>query len=336
MDGNHTVPLEINARYTHQPVEIPKRFRPVYDDWLSRERKMALEKGFSLFNGPNTRLIRGTFENTRQDPRGHEQSGIMLELGPVSWFDWTVLNMFLDEPFAPRDPDLTPRAVFADLQRLCDNGSDLRWCRLSNILTVNMTPISSDGYGLIQLRNKRGVSTTGGRLANGVAENIHRYLDEAPSDNLALRQNALQPASSCTVDASYASRGVPSPLLAAQRGLWEEISEELYWATRENVGAYKFLNLTMDLEFFNPHLVGVVELGLTRSETEKLVRRSPGKDKARESIAIHYLPLDAKDKETMRVLADQNRWAAIGLACVITGIQYYQSKRSSKDRPRPS
>jgi transcriptional regulator with XRE-family HTH domain len=324
IDGNHTVPIEISARYNGEPLRVPKRFRPVYDAWLARAQRVAREKGYPFFNGPNTRLCRATREPTRQDPRGHEQNGLMLELGPVSWFEWTVLNMFLDEPFSEDDASITPRAVFADAERLFDEGSDLRWCRLSNILTVNMTPITSDGYGLIQLRNRGGVSTTGGRLANGVAENVHRFLDEAPADNLGLRQNGLQVGRRCQVDASYCPEGVPSPLLAAQRGLWEEVSEELFWVTREASGKFKFLNLMMDLEFFNPHLIGVIELGLPRAQVEKLVVRSPGKDHA-ESTAIHYIPLDATAAETKSILLDQRRWAAIGLGCVISAIHYWQS-----------
>jgi len=326
MAGNHTVPIEISARYVNEPLKIPQKFRPVYDEWLARAAKAARDKGYPFFNGPNTRLLRATHETTDQDPGGHERSGIMLELGPVSWYEWTVLNTFINEPFSPHAPEITPGSVFADRQRLYDNGGDLRWCRLSNIMTVNMAPITSDGYGLIQLRSQGGVSTTGGRLANGVAENIHRYLDEAPSNNLTLRQNTLHVARTLEVDATYAPRGVPSPLLAAQRGLWEEVSEELYWATRENIAGYKFLNVMMEFQYFNPHIIGVIELGLSRAEVEKLVRRSPGKDRS-ESIAIHYMPLDAAEAETKKMLADQSRWAAVGLGCMISAIHYWKSPR---------
>src|SRR5437870_3520156 len=45
------------------------------------------------------------------------------------------------------------------------NGPDLRWCRLSNILTVGITPITSDGFGLIHIRNSHATSTEGGLLA---------------------------------------------------------------------------------------------------------------------------------------------------------------------------
>src|SRR5262249_20204997 len=58
------------------------------------------------------------------------------------------------------------------------NDRDFGWCRLSNILSLAVMPITSDGYGLVQIRNPKAVSTDGDCYTSGIAENIHRYLDE--------------------------------------------------------------------------------------------------------------------------------------------------------------
>jgi hypothetical protein len=184
-------------------------------------------------------------------------------LGPVSWEEYTVLNTNLDHKLASGQ---TIRQRYAVESCVYDNDRDFRWCGLSNILAVALIPITNDGYGLVQVRNPRGVSTEGNRYTSGIAENIHRYLDEADAHSPLQRINALaipsELATNGRVDENYrlTEGHTLSPYLTAVRGLWEEVSEAL--AKEVPTSAFKFLNVTYELTTFHPMLVGIVELGL--------------------------------------------------------------------------
>ncbi|MBD3227583.1 MAG: TIR domain-containing protein [Candidatus Lokiarchaeota archaeon] len=324
MFGNHTSQIEIDARYVHQPIDLPEDLSKIYSFLAGQAEVNVKTTGAQYFNGPNTRLIRFTEENTFQSPGGKEQKGATLELGPVSWENYTVLNDFLDYKL---ESGKSIREEYADPETLYMNDRDLRWCKLSNILGLAIIPITKDGFGLIQKRNPRGVSSEGDRLTSGIAENIHRYLDEASSQNLSERLNELDLPSevnkSGKVDENYKPKGVPSPILTAQRGLWEEISEELYHIT--NPESYKFLNIGFELTKFHPMLFGIVELNIDKNEVEKLRKSSPGRDHS-EFLDIYYLPLDLHNQETSKILFDKKRWISAGLASFITAVHYWSRK----------
>ena len=330
MLGNHTETLDVAVRYCSEHIILPAKMGLIYDQLLQREQERARLNNFPFFNGPNTRLLGIT--ETRQDPSRREQRGIVLHLGPVSWFDFTVLNGFLDaDDIFFNERGNTVRGEFVDSIRLFNNPKDLRWCKLSNILTVNMTPITSDGYGLIQYRSPVGVSFTGGCFANGIAENIHRYLDEAPPQSLHIRSNAIATAALFAMEnasepekLNYQPGGVPSPLLTAQRGLYEEVSEDLYCKIRDEQSKFKFLNLIMDMDLFTPHLVGIIELGVDRDELQKYIEASPGKDHS-EAASFDYLPLDVTISKTLEFVRDKQNWAPPGLSAFITAVKYWEA-----------
>ena len=327
MLGNHTEPLEVTVQYSKNRIRIPTKVRPLYDVSAGKAKEIALKKNFPYFNGPNARLTQVREANTRQLATGSEQRGVVLELGPVSWEEFTVLNLFLDDAVIGKGKRQTIRELFADCNKLYRNSPDLNWCQLSNILTVVMMPITTDGYGLIQLRNSHGVSAAGGLFTSGVAENIHRYLDEAQPDDLGRRVNPLGTASSRPVGEDYqpAADHVPSPLLTAQRGLYEEISEELYWRVRTEHYRFLFMNIIIDLKYFTPLLVGVIELGCTMQEAQKLIQEFPGRDHS-ESNAIYFVRLDGREPSTVRLVTDNGRWHLPGLSALITGIRFWETK----------
>src|SRR6266516_1528953 len=175
------------------------------------------------------RLIRA-IPNTKQHWSGRERRGIILELGPVSWEEFTVLNEF---------PDI--RTKYADYNSLYAHGSDLRWCRLSNLLVLGVMPLTIDGFGLVQQRGPE-QSIDPGLFTCGIAENIHRFLDEAPPDDPTHRIHPLTEVTEKNRWEPYRPRGKPSPLLAAQRGIWEELSRELHNQTL-NPERFRFLAL---------------------------------------------------------------------------------------------
>lgn len=333
--GNHSTPFEISVLYKHDPLRIPLKVRPYYDDFvrtLHAEAKADPMKYHNYFNGPNVRLVRATEANSRQLPTGEELRGVVLHLAPVCWDEFTVLNRQIDKELFPNEGKKTIRQLYASEEKLYAKGADLSWCQLSNILTINMTPITRDGYCLIDIRSRHGVSTGAGQLANSVHENMHRYLDDSPPGDLTQRLNPIGKASEHKdVDPMYSPEGVPSPLLTAQRGMYEEIGEELYWRFRNESGRFKFLNIIMDLEYFNPHLVGIIETGLTKDEIQEITEGSIGKDHT-EKAAVHYLKMDTNDPETMRIVSDLEHWSAAGLSAVITAIHYWEAKAKLKSQ----
>jgi hypothetical protein len=321
MIGNHTDPVEIVVKYSRDRLNIPGDIRPAYVMLAEKAKQRAGSGKQPYFNGPNTRLLCVSQENASQSETGLEKKGWVLEVGPVSWEEYTVLNTFMDEEALSAGD--TIRRRFADENMLYQKSPDLRWCRLSNILCVCMIPVTTDGYGLVQHRSLTGVSVGGNTYTSGVAENMHRYLDEALADDLSYRVNSLTEASSTPVDQHYQPHGVPSPLLTAQRGVLEELSEGLSNILESTPERFRFLNVIMSLDEFHPYLVGVIELPLTRAEVERHIQESPGKDHS-EFTTIEYLLLNADDIKTSEFIDDQNRWTMAGLSSFITSIAYWQ------------
>jgi transcriptional regulator with XRE-family HTH domain len=248
MIGNSTEPLDFTVGYQHTHLAIPVEVKPLYRTLLSRAQATARVRGFPFYNGPVVRLLRASYERSRQLVSGTEQKGLVLDIGPLSWFDFTVLNTFLDDDLFPSQPDNTLRKRFGHPEKVYHYSPDLRWCQLAPMLAILMIPITLDGYGLLQHRSGRGVSVEGDVLISGVSENMHRYLDEASPDDLLARLNTLQPTSAQPVDHWYRPRGVPSPFLTAQRGLPEELSQ--LPGLENNPTRFRFLNLVFSFDYF--------------------------------------------------------------------------------------
>lgn len=325
MFGNHTAPLHVETQYQNTEILLPDEVSDVYS-FLAEQAKIRAEAvGVQYFNGPNTRLIRFS-ETSKQDTSGYEHKGIKFHLGPVSWEQYTVLNTNLDHVLRT---GRTIRENYASIELLFANDRDLRWCRLSNILCVGMIPITSDGYGLIQERNPKGVSTEGNRYTSGIAENIHRYLDEVDLSNSDVRLHSLAlPADLVDMGIDYtyqpATGRTLNPYLTASRGLWEEVSEKLYRMVP--LSAYKFLNLSFELEKFVPVLVGIVELGMPLKEVEQIILESPGKDHS-EFLTITGVRLDPSNSVTHDILTRD--WVQGGLSAFLSSVHYWQSCNST-------
>ena len=327
MYGNYTSPIEIASSYTHSQLELPDDIQEVYSFLAGQAKVAASISGAPYFNGPNTRLLRFT-DMTRQDSTtGREQNRIALEFGPVSWEQYTVLNTKLGHRLTSGQ---TIGERYAIAHVLAANDRDFRWCKLSNIIAVACMPLTSDGYGLVQKRNPKGVSTEGNCYTSGIAENIHRYLDEAdperPFGRLHEWVSPAELATSGDIDVNYrpAEGRTVSPYLTAVRGLCEEVSEDLTASVPNS--AFKFLNLMYELKTFHPMLVGVVELGLPLKEVERYIRESPGKDHA-EHLKIEAVPLDSRNTTTLAVI--HKEWIAGSLGALIAAIHYWRGRNRS-------
>ena len=322
MCGEYTTPLHMATAYTHTHIDLPEELKGgLFDEVVDRARERARLSGARFYDGPNTRLV--GFDENRSAHFGpaEERRVITLHLAPVSWFEFTVCNVYMDEITLPGGQTIRDR--YADQQRLFSNPSDLRWCQLGCVFDVAMIPITTDGFGAVQLRSRTSNSVMQNRYTSGVAECIHRFKDEAPPDNLECRLHPLRQEYDelKNEDArEYRPVGL-SPLLTAQRGVHEEFSLEL--AERLPLSAYKFLNVCWSFNQFLPTLIGVVETGMSREDLELCIAQSPGIDE--ENIVFRYLPLDHKALDTKELLdnADE-RWVIEGLASFVTAINYYQ------------
>ncbi len=321
MIGDHVTPLEVGARYIHQPLVLPQKVRPHFDKLVAVAKAKAADAGQPYWNGPNTRLLRIVEPNSRKLADGKEQRGIVLELGPVSWDEFKALNASMDvDLFTGKQK--TIREAYAHRQKLYQNAPDLRWCQLSNLLVVNITPITSDGFGIVLHRGLYGVSGGEGKIGN-VDEQIERYLDEAHPHDLTRRIN-LPAAPDKSFGAGYKPSGIPSPFLAAIRGISEEVSTEVARRASEDYSRVKFLNVIMDLTFFIPHLVGIVELGMSKSEADRLRQEKVGKDHS-EGIP-EFLRLDLKDKRTSTLVSQVQFWTPPGLSAFISALKFWEAK----------
>ena len=326
MYGNHTSPIEVAVNYTHEPLEIPPEVQPYYGQLSGQAERKATESGAAYFDGPIARLTRFTERNARPGPTG-EIKGITLELGPLSWVQFNVLHTFLDS--IKLGDNRTIRETLCDNERVFEHDRDFRWCKLGNFLVVPVTPITVDGFAIIQERSSRGVSIDGGKFTTGISENIHRYLDEASGDDLWSRMHPLtspvEVHRTGDADSTYRPKGVPSPMLTAERGLVEEISSKLADSIRDRKRAYQFLNVGFDMNGFHPVLVGIIELGLTLREVKEVVKESPGKDHS-EYSRLHYPKLDPGVEETSLLLRSVERWVPNGLAGFISALHFWAAK----------
>jgi hypothetical protein len=330
--GNHVEPLEISPRYTYEFPVVPSDISAIADELAARAASAAAEKGTPYFNGPAVRLISANESENYQAADGREVKRLVLELGPLPWHTHMLLNGFLDDPTVQLGVErLTIRERYGDPENVYNNGPDLSWCRLSNIFTILTTPVTTDGYGLVQLRSKTGVAFAPGLFISGVSENMHRYWDESIPGDPIMRRNSLRGDGRRRVDHLYRPEGVPSPLLTAMRGVYEEVSSVVGEQLQATPNRFVFLNLIFGLTHFHPFLVGVVELPFTRAEMERLMRESPGKDHGEGTPC--FFKLCRGDPDTAKMVAEKARWYPPGLAAFITSVQYWE-KREADARER--
>jgi len=322
--GNFFEPLTLVPQYTQTPFSRPAEIVPIYDSLVERIVSTAARAGSPLWDGPCVRLVKFEVGGQSLDS-GIEEKIITLHFAPVSWFEFMILNNdLLDEPVL--SGRVTIRQRFGDTQALYRHTSDFSWCQLSNICCILMVPITTDGFGMCVVRDPRGVSNLPNAYTCGVSENIHPFLDEMSSDGSPAHpyMDKIFRWSTERGDRTYQPTGVPSPLLTAQRGLFEEVSEEL--AETLSQDKYKFLNINWSLGWFEPFITGVIETGLSRDELATYLIRSPGRDDSESSRPI-FLRLRSDDPETAKLLSAPDQWDEMGLAALMGAINYTDTKR---------
>lgn len=318
-------PIDWTVRYRHEPlVRHPdiEQYWEVIDQHL---KARAREIGSKYWPGPVVRLTHISFEESGQASTGEEFARLTFNLAPLSWFEFSILHTVLDDEIFDAGKK-TIRDRFCDRQALYGNQVDLRWCRLSNMLSTHLIPVTTDGFGLVKLRPATGNSVEPNILIAGVDENMHRYNDECVEGDLYRRRNEIVDPTDDTKDTWYRPRGTPSPYLCALRGVDEEMSPKIAEAIAQSPDRIKFLSVVMDLKMFHPHLLGIVQLPFTRDETKEKIADHPGKDMKAEAGAHRYVRLDFNDPVTKQLVADQRNWSAAGLAALVSAEKYLRAR----------
>lgn len=318
-------PIDWTARYTHEKLVIHPDIEPHWDDIQDHLKARARETGAKYWPGPVVRLTHISFEECGQASTGEEFARLTFNLAPLSWFEFSGLHTMLDDETFVETPH-TIRERFCDRQALYANQVDLRWCRLSNMLSVHLIPVTTDGFALVKLRPATGNSVEPNILIAAIDENMHRYNDESVPSDLYQRRNKIADPSDTTIDTWYPSKSIPSPYLTAARGVDEEMSPKISEAIADSRDRIKFLSVVMDLKMFHPHLLGMVELPFTKDETRRKIADHPGKDVRAEAGAHRYIPLDFDDNTTKQLVADQRNWSAAGLAALVSTEKYLRAR----------
>jgi len=280
------VHVEIDPTPYQMPPEILVTRAAILDQ-LKREAK---EHGRMFFDGPHTRLV--DFRVTPRDAT--EQKHLELTLGPVDWYDYAVAN----EVFAQtlRKTQVSDLGRFIDLAEVSDGR--IKNVKLSNLLCIDVTIVTLDGYALYAKRGNR-VSAAQGLLASAVAENMHRSFDQS----LGPPRSGL----------------LPVPFRTAIRGLEEEISPELVRSL--NPRALVLLGLAFNLRNLHPDLLFAAAVPFRRDEVFAMAEEHPGKD----FIEATLLAVPAKLDATLEGILSAGQWLAAGKACLIRTIEFLEA-----------
>lgn len=322
--GNHVDPIEIEPKYVHTFPQMPRDIAAV--SGRLRERAAESNKKKTHFNGPCVRLVAAHESGDYQASDGREQKRVVVELAALTWEEHVVMNGFLDDTTVfPGAAVPTIRGRYGDPSQVYENGIAGPWCKLSNIFTVLMMPITTDGYGIVALRSKN-ITFAPGLFISGVSENMHRYQDEAIGPQFEKAVHALETPKDVvrSIDARYPpTRGVPSPLRTAMRGVYEEVAKEMGKILEAYPGRFVFLNLIWGFDHFHPFLVGVVRLPFDRVEAQKMYQESYGKDHS-EARALYFQKLSMDDPDTSALVKAKEVWYLPGLSAFITSINFWR------------
>jgi hypothetical protein len=267
------------SRYT-----VPERIAESYDLRLGRLQATAISRNYPFFDGANTRLLRPRWTPTDSSEVNH----IYLHLGPVGWYDYSVVADYVRECRETGNSDaLKALGDLEDIQM-----GLFEKTRLTNILCTNTTLVTNDGFVLFAERKR--VSATPDMYGAAVSENIHPEKD-----------------------ASLAGSGVPDPFRTVLRGVAEELSPIV--TDQMTPADVIFLGVTFDLELLSPALLFLGNLPMNLEEVLAACGDQPGKDFLEGVIQ----PLRHDPEEFYAVL--EKAWEAEGKASVVRALEFLGS-----------
>ena len=228
---------------------MPPEFALQRNVVVEQLKKEAKRNNQMFYDGPHTRLI--DYRATPID--ASEQKHLELSLGPIGWYDFSVVDNLLGQIFQKLKPDYIQEYV--DLDEVAKWGI-IRNNKFTNILDTATTLVTSDGWVSYSVRSQR-VSTSGGLLTSCVAENIHQEKDDSLRPQIAGE--------------------LPAPFRTVLRGVKEELSPKLVPELVSKTCLY-FLGLSFDLRSFHPDMLFMIALSITHDRLLEICRQYPGRD----------------------------------------------------------
>lgn len=284
--GDESFPPEcVHLEMVNTPYVLPRELQHRREKILRRLTREAREQGSLFFDGPCVRLI-----DYRASPvDSSEQKHLELQLGPMTWYDYSVANQELGQNGAEV-------LQFVDLNEVAHDGI-IRNVQLTNILTTYATVTTNDGHLLYSRRSGR-VASHRRLLISAISENIHPVKDG--------------------VVTSGAVDEVPAPFRTVHRGLKEELSPDI--AAAVPLEAITLLGLCFHFQAFHPGLLFLVTLPLSLDEVLRCCREHPGVDFMEGQLCSTLASREGADA----VLADPG-WFPAGKACLIRCLEFLEA-----------
>lgn len=306
-------PSDLELLYTHNHIRPRPHNQLGYAAYCSEREAAAKKEGRSFFNGPNVKLD-FINQSTRNDQWvGHERAVLELRLGPVSWYEYSYLNV---RDLASRTGGkLSPEYLESIGWRNLVRNHNVDQSTLANIMSTATTIVTSDGYVTYSHRSGR-TDTSPWYFTSAVAENVNRYKDDCSQStpHRAVRDRDR----SFKAPHDYEPEGTPSPVAAVLRGIEEEISPGLDltgWETRVRITGVSF-----DLLDGHPDFLSMILVPYTIDALLNIRRTDPGTDRREGELLACRCSFD--DLETVRVLKSEN-WIASGKASLVRALEVF-------------
>ncbi|MCE5251367.1 hypothetical protein LLG96_14225 [bacterium] len=268
---------------------LPRKIQVHREEILADIKNQAEEKKQIFFDGPNTRLI--DYKVEIHD--ASEQKYLVLKLGPVGWFDFSVSSYYISHLL--RAGNIQGLKEFIDVDEVADS-KELSQNKLPNILCVTVTILTHDRHILYSKRSKI-VSADGEMLSSSIAENMHQNKDYSLSN----RPDDL-----------------PAPFRTAIRGISEECSPKIAQYVVENYHNLLFLGMDFDLSVLHPDILFLLMLPLNLQEFKTTCREFPGKD----FIEGRIRSVALSDNQKIYDLLSKENWVPGGKASFIRAIEF--------------
>jgi transcriptional regulator with XRE-family HTH domain len=293
----HSVTVELSEIEYQLPEELHKR----KDRILHTLTDQARVPGAQFYAGPCIGLRRYRFSPTAAAARTNEEKHLWLELAPLTWSDYSIANDWFSKILLAKMGMGDEKNIrhYLDLNRVANDGA-LQDIKLSNLMSTATTLLTTDGYLTYSMRSSR-VSTQPSCLGV-VMENIQPHKDESRLDR----------------DAD----GLPLPFRTAKRGIREEISTKV--AASLNSKAIYLLGIAFDLEVFEPDLLFLAALPLTRDELLKLHKENTGVD-FHEAGELRFARALPTDPNVVGALTPPASWAPTGQASFMRAAQFIEA-----------
>lgn len=308
----------LKLEYEHRSFPSPVESAQGYKDSIRNKTEDAASKQKEFFNGPCVRLLRFSARASAKGGTAAENIELSLDLGPISWHQYTFLNERIEEA-QPLKTFNSPTAKNIGLRDIVESG-DLRLSNASNILDTATTVVTVDGFVGYQVRSNL-VSADPGKLTSAVAENMNRWMDESdPSDYTKLLDpTRVYRKRNERADHTFVPYSPPNPFATVRRGLDGELTEGL--SSKVTAKNLRLLGLSYDLETGHPSALFALFLEMTADQLTESTRQRPGHE--HDEGRLRFLEARFSAQATIDALTTKS-WTAGGKASLIRAIEFVE------------